>query len=283
MEILKSWGLILLAVLIAGCQGAITSDNAPGLRIISLAPSITEILFALELEEHIVGITTACDYPAGTKGIEKIATFSAQANLERILTLEPDIVFSTGLEQQPLVQKLETLGIEVALVFPGNLNELLEDILKIGALTEREKQAQGLVKQMKEKINKIEEGVRAMSDQQKPKVFVELCSDPLITAGSGSFIDNLIKTAGGENIAEDTKRPYSQFSPEVVLERNPDYIILGYMSRQGSKSVLERAGWQTIKAVQKRQIIADIDPDLFLRPGPRAVDGLEELHRRFFH
>lgn len=275
--------LLLLVCSVIGCQGQTFSSSQPQPRIISLAPSITEILFVLGLERNIVGITTCCDYPAGTEKIEKVATFSGQANLERILILKPDIVFSTRLEQAPLVEKLKRLGLRVILIYPRTLNELFASILKIGELTQTEKKAYALVNKMKQKIEKIRERVKAIPDKQRPKVFVELCADPLMTAGAGSFVDELITLAGGKNIAKDTKRPYSQFSPEVVVKGNPDYIILGYMQTQESlELILQRMGWGNINAVKNRKIIADINPDLFLRPGPRIVEGLEQLHSKLY-
>ena len=274
---------VLLSIcLVMGCQGNFTATEAPSPRIISLAPSITEILFALDLEEHIVGITTCCDYPAGTGKIEKVATFSGQANMERILVLEPDIVFSTGLEQAPLAEKLRRLGLEVVVIYPQSLDELFAGIIEIGRVTRRQTQAQTLVKRMKQRIERISRKVKTIPIEHRPKVFVEIAPDPLMTAGAGSFVDELIEIAGGKNIARDTTRAYSQFSPEIVLQRNPDYIILGYMQAQFSESIFKRLGWQDISAVKKEQIIADIDPDLFLRPGPRIVEGLEKIHLRLF-
>ncbi|MBL7084719.1 MAG: cobalamin-binding protein [Candidatus Omnitrophica bacterium] len=284
MKTLKYFAVLLLICSIIGCQGK-TSSSSSGPRIISLAPSITEILFALGLEKNIVGITTCCDYPPMTKRIEKVATFSGQANLERILILKPDIVFSTGLEQAPLVEKIENLGLRVVLVHPKNLNQLFAGILEIGELTKRKEEAKSLVLEMKEKIKKIKERVMLLPDEQRPKVFVEICSDPLMTAGAGSFVDELITLAGGNNIAKDAPRPYSQFSPELVVKRNPDYIILSYMQPEKEtpcELIAQRIGWRNIKAVKNGQIITDINPDLFLRPGPRIVQGLEQIHLSIF-
>jgi iron complex transport system substrate-binding protein len=251
-------------------------------KIISLAPSITEILFSLGLEKNIVGITTFCDYPEQTQNIEKVANFSGQANIERILSLKPDFIFSTGLEQAPLVDKLKRLKLKVILVYPQNLQELFSSILELGRLTGKEENAHNLVDQMEQRIKTIKERVQAIPNEQKPKVFVEISPDPFMTAGKGSFVNELIELAGGKNIAYDTKRAYSQFSPEVVIERNPDFILLGYMQPQPVTHVRQRMGWRHINAVKNRQIITDINPDLFLRPGPRIVNGLEQIHARFF-
>ena len=273
--------VLLICIASSGC-GKAPSREAIYPRIISLAPSITETLFALGLEKNIVGITTCCDYPAETEKLEKVATFSNQANLERILSIKPDLIFSTGLEQAPLVEKLRALGLKVVLIYPQSLDKLTAGILEIGRLTNREKQASFLVNRMGERINKIKQRVKTIPDQKRPKVFVEICPDPLMTAGRGSFVDELIRLAGGKNIAADTARPYSQFSPKLVIKRNPDVIILGYMQPNQGEFIMQRMGWQDISAVKKRNIIADINPDLFLRPGPRIVDGLEQIHLKLF-
>jgi iron complex transport system substrate-binding protein len=276
-----TWALFI-CIIISGCQGRPIRQQAEYPRIISLAPSITEILFALELEKNVVGITTCCNYPKGTKRIEKIATFSGQANLERILEKEADLVFSTGLEQSPIIQKLKSLKINVILIYPDNLDELMDAIIKIGKLTNRRFQARKLVSRMQARIEKVAAKAQAIPDKQRPKVFVEISASPLMTAGCGSLIDELIKIAGGKNIAYDTERPYSQFSPELVATRNPDFILLGYMQTGSQRSILNRSGWGEINAIKNRRIIADIKPDILLRPGPRIVQGLEQIQQHLY-
>jgi len=285
MNSVKYLIILIIICLLFGCESSPT-PTAIYPKIISLAPSITEILFSLGLENNLVGVTTYCDWPAEARKIEKVATFSGWANIERILIIKPDIIFSTGLEQAPLIEKLRSLGFKVVLIYPKNLDELFLNILEIGDLTQKQVQAKNLVAQMKQKIERINKEVQNVDPEQKPKVFVEISADPLFTAGKGSFVDELITLAGGKNIAYDTTRPYSQFSPEIVIKRNPDYILLGYM--QSSKntsdaSFSKRIGWQKVKAIQKGQVIADINPSLFLRPGPRLTEGLEQIYNRLYH
>jgi len=260
--------------------GVSSAQDSSNLRIISLAPSTTEILFALGLDDEIVGVSSFCNYPAQAKTKEKVGTFS-QPNIEKILFLKPDVIFCTGLEQAPIVRELTHLNLKVYVSDPSNLEELFNSIRDIGKLTDKEREAGILIKKMQASIAEVDSQVRLIPQKNRPKVFVEIWADPLMTAGEGSFIDELITLSGGVNIAADTKRAYSYFSPEQVIIRNPDFIILTYMSKeQPLKMVRSRLGWGKISAVKNNHIYNDINPDLLLRPGPRLIEGLKELYKR---
>jgi len=251
-------------------------------RYISLAPSTTEILFALGLDEEIVGVSQFCNYPLQALTKEKVGSFS-QPNIEKILSLKPDIIFCTGLEQAPSFRELKRLNLKVYVSDPSNIKELLSSIRDIASLTGKEKEGGILVNKMNDSIEEIISKVKSIPQGKRHKVFIEIWYDPLMTVGEGSFIDDLITLAGGINIASDTKRPYSYFSPEQVIKRNPDCIILTYMDKSNPAEIIEkRLGWKEISAVKENRIYNDIDPDLLLRPGPRIVEGLEEIHRRLY-
>lgn len=263
-------------------QRSLASPEIKKQRIISLTPATTEILFSLGLNKEIVGVTTFCSYPPQAMNKEKIGTFS-QPNIERILLLKPDIIFATGLEQASTVRKLKQLRLNVYVSNPSNIQELFVSIEEIGKLTRKKKEALNLINQIKTEIERIKERVESIPQDKRPTVFIEFWHDPLMTAGKGSFVDELINLAGGINIAHDTPRAYSYFSAEQVIKRNPDCIILGYMSKGGSsEAIRNRLGWQDIKAVRDRCVYNDINPDLFLRPGPRLTEGLGEIHRRLY-
>ena len=252
------------------------------LRIVSLAPSTTEILFALGLDDEIVGVSSFCNYPLQAKDKEKIGSFS-RPNIEKIISLKPDIVFCTGLEQAPVIHELKQLKIKVFVSHPANMQELFASIKEAGLATGREEEAEGLIRRMKSQIQEISIKTASIPQEKRPAVFVEYWNNPLMTAGPGSFVDELISLAGGYNIAYDTKRPYSYFSPELVIKRNPDCIILAYMVNEEAAEVIrERLGWQEIAAVKNNRIYGDIDSDLVLRPGPRIVLGLAEIHKRLY-
>jgi len=251
-------------------------------RYISLAPSTTEILFALELDDEIVGVSSFCNYPPKAQSKVKVGTFS-QPCIEKILSLKPDIIFCTGLEQAPIITKLKQLNLKICVSDPSDFEELLASIKEIGRLVNKENRAAALIEEMKKNIEEISSKVALIPHEARPMVFVEIWDNPLMTAGKGSFIDELIKLAGGINIASDTKRPYSYFSPEQVIKHNPNCIILAYMNEKNPLNIIrERLGWNNISAVKNNRIYSDINPDLFLRPGPRLIEGLKEIHKRLY-
>lgn len=252
-------------------------------RYISLAPATTEILFALGLHHQIIGDTTFCDYPQAAKQIPKVGSFS-EPNIEKILSLKPDIIFTTGLEQAPVVLRLEKLGLKVIVSDPKNIPELFESIIQIGKATGREQEARLLVEGMRARIDIIKFMVEKIREDKRPKVFIEIWHDPIMTAGPGSIVDEILTLAGGKNIAYDVPRAYSRFSTEAIIERNPDVIILGYMNKDNTKdAVLNRLGWQNIKAVRNKRVVSDINPNLIFRPGPRIVNGIEEIYRHLYN
>jgi iron complex transport system substrate-binding protein len=279
--LLASW-LFLFIATNAGNYPAQGSKEDGKLRIVSLAPSITEILFELGLDENLVGVSTWCNYPAQARSIEKVGNFT-YPNIEKILSLKPDIVLLVGIEQAQTVKFLEAAGLNYLVINPLSVEELFDSIRKIASLTGATHKAESLIFEMKKKIAAIQKRLKDTPQDKRPKVFIEIWHDPLMTAGPNSFVGQLIELAGGANIAFDTMRPYSRFSPELVIKRNPDCIILGYMSQSGKiTEVSNRIGWQEIAAVKNGRIYDDIDPSIIFRPGPRFVAGLDELYKRFY-
>lgn len=276
--------IVALLMIITGASFSCSSNlHAKELRVISVAPSTTEIACALGLTDNLVGVSTWCDYPSQVKTKEKVGSFS-EPNIEKILFLKPDLVLATGLEQARVVEGLKSFGIKVVTVDPKNFEELFDSFKEIGKITGRKLEAQALIKNMKDSIAKVSEKVKSQNLSKKPKVYIEVWHDPIIVAGKGSFIDEMIMLAGAVNIAYDTDRPFSQFSPELIVERDPDVIILGYMNVgiSARDAIAKRLGWQNIKAVKNSRVYDDIDSDLLFRPGPRLALGLEELYKRFY-
>ncbi len=250
-------------------------------RYISLAPAATEILFELGLDNEVVGVSSYCDYPQAAKTKEKIGNFS-QPNIEKIISLKPDIIFATGLEQAGPVSQLRQLGLKVYVSDPSNMEGLFASIKDIGRLTARVKEADALIVRMQSVIDTLTKKVNLIPTRKRPRVFVEIWYDPLMTAGKSSFIDELITLAGGRNIAGDIKKAYVYFSSEEVIRRNPDCIILGYMDKEPLNNVRQRLGWQQISAVKHNRVYSDIEPGLLMRPGPRLIEGLIKLHLKLY-
>lgn len=253
-----------------------------GPRYVSLAPATTEILFSLGLDNEIVGVSSYCNYPATARTKERIGSFS-QPNIEKILSLKPDIVFLTGLEQNPAVHELRRLGVRVVISDPATFDELLSSIREIGSLTGKQGDAEALVASMQATLEEVRRALNRVVAEKRVKVFIELWHEPLMTAGKGSIVDEALTLAGGVNIASDTSRPYSIFSPEAVIKRNPDCILFTYMDGSTPDTRMKRrAGWDSIAAVRAGRLINDIDPDIILRPSPRLAAGIRQLHHKLY-
>jgi len=251
-------------------------------RYISLSPAATEILFAIGSGNSVVGVTTYCNYPEAAKAVLKVGTFS-DPNIEKIIALKPDIIFVTGLEQAPSIERLKSAGLNVFVSDPRTFSELEQSIVDMGKLTGKTQEANELVRSMQQRLDLVRAATSSIPKEKRLKVFIEIWYDPIMTAGPGSIVNELITLAGGDNIAYDTPKAYSRFSPEVIIQRNPDVIILGYMTSPDTVDyVSTRFGWKSINAVRNSRVIADINPDLILRPGPRIIDGLELIYRRLY-
>lgn len=245
-------------------------------RIVSLAPSNTEILFALNLGERIVGVTEYCDYPQEANNKEKIGGFSTP-NIEKVISLNPDLVIATSMHQKT-VEELDRLGVPVIVLFPKKVSDVLENITLIGRATGQEDVAEGLVKDLKARMDAVTDKTGKIPEGKRPRVYYEVWHDPLITAGPDTFVDDLITLAGGINIAGDSKTSYPEISLEVVIQKDPQIFIYSHHgnSRQEIEQIYSRQNWQDISAIKNKRVYI-IDQNLVQRATPRLIDGLEEL------
>jgi iron complex transport system substrate-binding protein len=270
---------IILIFLLLFCPAGLCKD----IRVVSLAPSITEILFGLGLtEKEIIGITDYCNFPEQTRRIPKIGSLTT-INIEKVVSLKPDYVFSAGSAYNSLNASLKSAGLDVKTFNVEDLNGLFLSILDIGRTLGRQSRAEEFVKGMRQRFERIR--AKAAAIKEPKRVYVEIWGDPITSGGKGSLVDEVITEAGGINIAGAINTLYPTPSPEFIISRNPDVIILGYMSRDQKglkKMICERPGWQNIKAVRSENIICDINPDIFLRPGPRILDGIEQIQKRLY-
>ncbi len=277
MKYVKILFIFSVILFLASCNQYTNDSRSSVMRIISLAPSNTEILFALGLDEEIVGVSSYCNFPRKASSKEKVGDFS-NPNIEKIISLKPDIIFAAGLEQNQVVRKLKDLEQNVIVINPENFNELFGDIELIGKLTGKKNEALNLVSLMQDEINKITQQVKLFNDT--PKVFIEINFNPLMTVSDGSFLDEMIKIAGGINIAGNLPRPYCRISEELVISQKPDVIIITHSP--DTLDIKDRSGWENIPAVKNNNVYNDVNPDILVRPGPRLADGLEELFKRMY-
>ncbi len=259
-------------VVVIDALGREIKVELPVEAIVSIAPSNTEILFALGLGAKVAGVTEACDYPPDAKSKPKVG--QVEMNIEKIAKISPDLVVAVASMQLPVIETLSNLGIPVLALDPKNLSDVMDSITLVGKATGTEEASKSLVQRLESRIQRIQsKAAEAVAREGRPRVFVEIWDDPLMTAGPGTFIDELIRIAGGENIAGDAGMEWPEFSVEVVVERDPDVIITVWREPE---DVCTRPAWNRISACKTRRI-QKVNPDILTRPGPRLVEGLAEL------
>ena len=246
-------------------------------RVISLAPSITEIVYALEQGNRLKGVTRHSDYPREATKLPRIGSY-VRLDIERIVALNPDLCIATkDGNPKAVIDRLESLKIPVYVVNPHNLDTILETILEIGAILNAGDRAKTLATRMRTRIQRVKSRVAQVN--YRPRVFFQIGISPIVSAGTDTFIHELIELAGGINLAKGWLA-YPRFSREQVLALEPEVFIITSMSRQAvfEQVKAEWRRWPNIPAVRNERIFL-VDSDLFDRPSPRLVSGLELLTR----
>ena len=255
----------------------VTLDKIPE-RIISIAPANTEILFALGLGDKVVGVTEYCNYPEEATDVEKVGGFSTP-DIEKILALEPDVIFAAPIHEAEIIPQLENLGLAVIALTPETVDETFDAIELVGMVTGVEDTATALAEDMQENIDDVTSLVANLSDDERPNVFYIVWHDPLMTAGGDTLVSQLIDLAGGENIFANLSG-YQMVDPESVIAGEPQVIIAGTGMGSGANAPLEWA--QTEPRLQDTEALKEgkvfsINTDLTGRFGPRIVDALYEM------
>jgi len=244
-------------------------------RVITLAPNLTEIIYAIGAGDLLVGNTTYCDYPEQAKSVQKVGD-TLQPNIERILALRPNLIFiSTSSQLEAFARQLSEHGIPVYVSDPHDLEGVIYSIENIAKLLHREEQASELVGKLRGRITAVE----AVVKNRKPvRVFYQLSAEPLYTAGRAAFVTDLIKRAGGVSVTAEVPEAWPRYSQESAVAAQPDAIVLPTGGSMGAANSDVAAGLERAPAVLNGKVFK-IDGDLLVRPGPRAVDGLERLAR----
>ena len=256
----------------------------PARRIVSLAPSVTEILFAVGLDGEIVGVTTFCDFPPQAKSKPKIG--SSVPNLEAILGLKPDLVIGNQDFIRPdVLAKLDQLAVPVFLLAPKTIEDILAHINTVGRLVGHEKDARFVVDGLRDRLSETRQRTGAV---RRVRVFYVVNTDPLISVGPASFIHQMLQTAGGENIAGRATAAYPKVSLEEVLRKDPEVIIFPVGTTEGIPEAEQQRWrkWKGLSAVSQDRLY-QVRAELVNRPGPRVIDGVQllarQLHPDLFH
>ncbi|MBD0380068.1 ABC transporter substrate-binding protein [Paenibacillus sedimenti] len=259
-----------------------TFEKAPD-RIVSVSPAETEGLFALGLDDKIVGVSDFDDYPEAAKSKPKMGGIT-KPNQEALIAANASVVIAGVSMKADTVEKLRTMNINVFKVEPKTLDDAIADIQTFGLITDRQELAEKVVAKMKADRQKVVDAVKDVKPEQKKKVYIEF--SPGWTVGSGEFMDELIKLAGGVNVAGDTKG-WHQISEEKIIQQNPNVILYakGFVDDKSKKPLDEiiraRSGWDQIDAVKNKKVIG-IDHNLLSRPGPRMTEGLLEMAKGIY-
>ncbi|KEI00411.1 ABC transporter substrate-binding protein [Clostridium botulinum] len=249
----------------------VTIDKEPN-RIVSIAPNITETVFALGKGDKLVGRTDYCNYPENTKKVTTIGSLT-NPNIEKIVELKPDVVIASTHFKKDVLSKLEKLNIKVVVLYGAEtFDGVYDTINKAGEVLNAKTEANKLVKSMKEKVTNVTNKIKKSN---KPKVYYVVSYGKMgdFTATGDTFIGNMIEMAGGINVAKDSKK--WKYSIEKLVEKNPDIIICSkYFDTK--KGIEMSNGYKDLKAVKNRKLI-EIDNNLLDRQGPRIADGLDAL------
>ncbi|ANS73563.1 cobalamin-binding protein [Paenibacillus yonginensis] len=258
----------------------ITFDAAPE-RIISIAPSETESLFALGLGDQIVGVTDIDDYPEEAQSKPKVGGY--ELNTEAIVAAKPDVVFAAGITSADTIKGLRDLGIKVFQFNPKTVEAIIQDLQQYGQITDHQAEAAQLTAKMESELAQVTDKAKSLSDEQKKKVYIEF--SPGWTVGKGEFMDELITLSGGINVAGDTTG-WNEINEETIIKANPDVILYANSVIDDKNQTLDqiikaRAGWDQITAVKEGRIVG-LDDNLLSRTGPRITEGLLEVAKAIY-
>jgi iron complex transport system substrate-binding protein len=265
----------LIAVALLACSNSKPPkpETGKGLRIVSTAPSATEILFALGLGAQVVGVTRYCDYPPEALKLPKVGGFT-DLSIEAIMALQPDIVVGSRISNlRPVVEKLEELGIKTAFFPDDDLAQVFSAIREIGAAVGEAEKAKGLSKNLEDRMNQIKISTQA---EPAPRVLLIVGWKPIILAARGSFLDTLLQYAGGVNAVQDAKVAYPNYELEAIIRSAPEVIIDASMENPNADIKARWASFTDIPAVKNGKVFMAPSQSL-LRPGPRLAEGLSAL------
>lgn len=260
-------------VLLVDDYGRTIKLNVIPERIVSVAPTPTEMLFAVGAGDLVVGVDDYSDYPAEVANLTKVGSYTL--NTEVIIGLQPDLVVSSDLVPLAQLELLEDRGIPFVILATRTIDDVMKDVRLIGILTGHVEEANELADDLQDRVEAVE--AKTLADGVvKPRVYLEYY--PYWTYGPGSFGNDLIALAGGINIAENTSSEYPMVTSEFVIAQDPEVIVytIGYMTTTTGEEIASRPGWDEITAVSDGSIYS-MDDNLVSRYGPRIVDGLEEL------
>jgi len=251
-------------------------------RVVSMAPGITEMLFALGAGDKLVGVDVFSDYPEAALDVPRIGDYHA-ISVEAVVAAKPDVVLASTIHKTP-VEQLEQLGIKCLVIEPRSIDDVCRDLELLAGLLGREDAAKGVVSDIRAKLAGVAAKLAGVPEEQRPLVFYEVWDDPLMTAGANTYTNEVIVLAGGRNLGADLTGDYPMIGFEVVVARNPEAIV--FPTFHGGvpltpERLAQRPGWAAVSAVRDGRIHG-IDADIMARGGPRLADAVVEMARLLY-
>jgi iron complex transport system substrate-binding protein len=244
-------------------------------RVIALAPSITEIIYDLGQEERLVGVTQYSTYPPEAESLPRVGSY-VRLDIEKIVALKPDLCIATK-DGNPkhIVDKIVSLGIPVYVINPRNLQQIMDTITRLGSLLRAEQAAKELVSDMEKRIGRVQ--ARVKKGDHRPRVFFQIDAEPLFSAGTDTFIHELIELAGGINTTAG-EVSYPRYSWEDIIVLQPEIVMISSMAGGLAPEYLLNSWkkWNLLSAVKNDKVFV-VDAELFDRPTPRLIAGLEVI------
>ncbi len=253
-------------------------DKLPG-RIVSLAPSNTEIIYALGLEDKLVGTTDYDDYPEAAKSKPRVANYTTP-DLEKVVSVQPDLIIAEAIHEKTALPAMENLGLTVIVTSAHSMDTILYDIKMIGDINGKSRAAQALVDSLNARIQAVTSKTDTLTPEQRPRVLYVVWHDPIWTMGGNTFTDDLIRMAGGVNIFSNDFTESRVVSLESIIEKDPQVILVSGMATGGDliyNNIMKESRLSGVSAMRNNRVYKISDADLTERPGPRIVDGLEEV------
>lgn len=248
-------------------------------RLVSLAPSNTEIIYALGLEDMLVGTTDYCDYPEAAKSKPRVASYTTP-NLEKVVSVQPDLILAEAIHEKTALPAMEKLGLTVIVMSAKSLDTVLNDIRLVGQINGKSKAAARLVDSLTGRIQEVVSKTAALTPEQRLKVLYVVWHDPIWTMGRETFVTDLIWKAGGVNIFAADFEKSRVVSLEAIIQKNPQVIIVSGMGTTGDliyNNIKKETRLADVDAMHNNRVYKISDANLIERPGPRIVDGLEEV------
>lgn len=251
------------------------------LRLISLSPNITEIIFLLKKESVLTGRSSVCCYPKTALKVPIVGNLG-DPDLEKVISIKPDAIVLTMARDMSKVRILRNLGLKVYILPSNSISQYLETINVLGEILNAKESANKEIARVKENISELEIKNLTIPDIKKPKVFWEVWDNPVITTGKNSFINEYIYLAGGKNIIGNINKPYFYASKESIMSAKPDVIIAPCMKPSKIKELETAIGWKNLPAVKNKRVYGDIDPNLVYILGPRMFDAISVIREHLY-